>query len=330
MGSSNRKAPVLGIDLGGTKILAGVVNEEGEILGSAKRPTKPKDGLEAVVDRVAKTAREAVESAGLEMDDILAACCGSPGPLDPDKGIVYYAPNLAGWENVPLAEMLGDALDVPTVIENDVNMGTLGEYALGAGRGTQHMVGVFVGTGIGGGIILNGKLWQGWRRAAAEVGHMVLLPDGPVCGCGNRGCAESLASRTAIERDIRLGVAAGRSSVIPELLKASGRDRLTSGVLADAIEQGDPLTREVIGRAAYYLALLVSSLVNFIDPEMVVLGGGVVEALGEAYVSEVREVAYQYFVNKRGARDVRIVAAKLGDDAGVLGSAVYARQRMAK
>jgi glucokinase len=158
---------------------------------------------------------------------------------------------------------------------------------------------------------------------------MIMLPEGPICGCGHRGCVEALASRTAIERDIWAGIAQGRESLIPEILKRDDKPRLTSGVLAEALKRGDPLVAEVIGRSQFYLGLLVASIVNFIDPEMMILGGGVVEALGDGFLVPIRRVAYQYFANQLNARDVKIVPAKLGDNAGVLGAAVYARQRLA-
>ena len=305
-----------------------MVTPDGKIIGTAKRQTKPKDGAEKVIARMGKAVRDAVADAKLEMSDIAAVASGTPGPLDPVKGVVINAPNL-GWDNVPLAKMLGEELGLPVFIENDVNLGTLGESALGAGKGIQDLVGIFVGTGIGGGIVLDGVVWQGFRKTAGEVGHMILLPEGPVCGCGRRGCAEALASRTAIERDIWAGINSGRESLIPEIMKRDGRDRLTSGVLAEAVKKGDPLVTEVIGRAQFYLGLLVASIVNFIDPEMVILGGGVVEALGDEYLTPVRRVAYQYFINQRKAHDVKIVPTKLGDNAGLLGAAVYARRRLA-
>ncbi len=319
--------PVIGVDLGGTKILAGVVSADGKILGTAKRATRPEAGPEAVVERIVKSVREAVKAAKVDPDDLLALGSGAPGPLDPDNGVVLHTPNMPGWENVPLAKMLSEAVGVPAFIGNDVDLGTLGEFALGAGQGCQHVVGMFVGTGIGGGLILNGELWQGWRRAAAEIGHMIVLADGPYCGCGNRGCLEALASRTAIERDIWAGIKAGRESVIPELLKGDDKGRLTSGALAEAMQRGDTLVADVLSRVQFYLGLGIASVVNFVDPEMVILGGGVVEAFGDEFLEPIRRVAYQNFINKRGARDVKIVPAKLGDQAGLLGAAVYARRR---
>jgi len=329
MGKEEKEKPVVGIDLGGTKILAGVVDGRGKILGQAKRATKPEGGVETVVERMAKTVREAVKGVGLDAGDIAAVCSCAPGTIDAERGIVQFAPNLQNWENVPLARLLSEALKLPAFIENDVNLGTLGEYVLGAGQGMSSLVGIFVGTGIGGGLILDGELWSGWRGSAGEVGHTVVLAEGPVCGCGSRGCVEALASRTAIERDIWAGIKAGRASIIPEIIQRNGRQRLTSSALAEAYAQGDPLVREVIGRAQFYLGVLVGNLINIIDPQMVVIGGGVTEALGDAYLDPIRPVAYQYCINKRGARDVAIVPARLGDHAALLGAAVYARRRLA-
>jgi glucokinase len=315
----------VGLDLGGTKILAAVVNDRGEVVAEAKARTRGEKGPDGVIERMVEAAGQAVRKARLDWKGIAAVAAGAPGPVDPDAGIVFHAPNLEGWTDVPLAEKLAAALEVPAFVENDVNLGTLGEHVLGAGQGTRDMVGVFPGTGIGGGLILDGKLRSGFRCAAGEVGHMVLLADGPVCGCGRRGCAEALASRTAIERDIQLGLAAGRESVLREEVIGKGGP-LTSGVLAGALQQGDPLVTEVLGRAQWYLGLLAAAIVNLLDPEMVVFGGGLVEALGDDFLVPVRVTARQYFIQQAGADRVQIVPAKLGDHAVVLGAAMLARQ----
>ena len=316
---------VIGMDLGGTKILAAVVDAEGRILAEAKRATGADDGPDAVIKRMARTARKAARSAGIEWSAVTGLGVGAPGPIDPESGFVYNPPNLPDWDEIALAPRLSAALELPVFLENDVNLGTLGEHALGAGRGTKDMVGIFVGTGVGGGLILDGKLRSGFRHAAGEAGHMIVLADGPVCGCGKRGCLESVASRTAIERDIRLGIAAGRESLIPKLVKEKGR--FTSGVLARALRKGDPLVTEVMGRAQWYLGLLAASIVNLIDPEMIVFGGGVVEALGKEFLRPIRVTARQHYIQQSDADRVRIVAAKLGDHAGILGAAVLARRR---
>jgi glucokinase len=267
----------------------------------------------------------------MDFSDIAGVCSAAPGALNPEDGIVRLAPNIEGWEDIPFAKLLSDQLSgTPVFIENDANLGALGELTLGAAQGVKNMVGIFVGTGIGGGIVLDGKIWRGSHMTAGEIGHVVVLAEGPVCGCGNRGCLESVASRTAIERDIRLGLRTGRESMVPELLKQAGRERMTSGILAQAYEARDPLVYEVITRAQHYLGIFIGSTINYIDPDMIVVGGGVAEALGEAYVEPVRAVAYQYAMNRKDARNVKIVLAKLEDHAALLGAAVYARQRLAR
>ncbi len=318
---------VMGIDLGGTKILAAAVDDQGRILGQAKRKTKPETGVEGVVARIMETLDEAVTNAKLTRKDIGAMGVGAPGPVDTQTGVIATAPNLPGWSNVPLGELLQTQTGMPAAIANDVNAGALGEFTYGAGRGTSDMVSVFVGTGIGGGIILNGQLHAGARGAAGEIGHMIVLADGPYCGCGNRGCIEALASRTAIVESLQRAVAAGRESSLAAVLSGGGQ-RLSSGGLAEAWRAGDPLTVEVLGRVQYYLGLHIASIVNFLDPEAIVFGGGVIEALGEAFVAPIRPIAYQYFLQRRDADRVRIVVSQLGDNAGILGAAVLARQRM--
>ncbi len=318
---------VMGIDLGGTKILAAAVDDQGRILGQAKRKTKPETGVEGVVARIMETLDEAVTNAKLTRKDIGAMGVGAPGPVDTQTGVIATAPNLPGWSNVPLGELLQTQTGMPAAIANDVNAGALGEFTYGAGRGTSDMVSVFVGTGIGGGIILNGQLHAGARGAAGEIGHMIVLADGPYCGCGNRGCIEALASRTAIVESLQRAVAAGRESSLAAVLSGGGQ-RLSSGGLAEAWRAGDPLTVEVLGRVQYYLGLHIASIVNFLDPEAIVFGGGVIEALGEAFVAPIRPIAYQYFLQRRDADRVRIVVSQLGDNAGILGAAVLARPRM--
>lgn len=318
---------VVGIDLGGTKILAAVIDDQGRILGQAKRKTKAEAGVEGVVARIVETVDEAVANAKLTRKDVRAIGIGAPGPVNTETGTVATAPNLPGWSNVPLGELIQAQTGMPTAIGNDVNVAALGEFTYGAGRGTSDMISLFVGTGIGGGIILNGQLRVGARGAAGEVGHMVVLADGPYCGCGNRGCIEALASRTAIVESLQRAVAAGRQSSLAELLNQGG-SRLSSNALAEAWRAGDALTVEVLGRAQYYLGLHIANIVNLLDPEAIVLGGGVIEALGEAFVAPIRPIAYQHFLQRYDADRVAIIVSQLGDNAGILGAAVLARQRL--
>jgi glucokinase len=322
-----RSPYVVGMDLGGTKILAAVVDSDGRITAEAKLKTQAREGPDAVIQRMAEGARLAARKAGVDWDKVRGMGVGAPGPLDPEAGVVHRTPNLTGWQDIPLGPRLSELLGVPVYLENDVNLGTLGEHALGAGQGTRDMVGIFVGTGVGGGLVLDGRLRCGFRHAAGEIGHMVMMPDGPVCGCGKRGCLEALASRTAIERDIRIGLSVGRESIIPELVGKKTL-RLTSGVLAKALHSNDPLVTEVMRRAQWYLGLMTGSIVNLIDPEMVVFGGGIVEALGDDFLVPIRTTARQHFIQQAEADRVRIVAAQLGDYAGVLGAAVLVRQQI--
>lgn len=316
---------VVGVDLGGTKILAAVVTADGKIMGQAKRKTKPETGTESVIERIVKTVDEALAGAKTSRGEVRAVGIGAPGPIDPDTGTVLMAPNLNGWENVPLAKTLSEQLGVPVFLDNDVNVGTLGEFVYGAGRGAKDVIGVFVGTGIGGGLIIGGQLRSGARHAAGEIGHMIVLAEGPYCGCGNRGCIEALASRTAIVNSLRMAMQSGRKTTLTEALAGGGVERLSSGVLAQAWKSNDTLTVEVLTRVQYYLGLHLASLVNFLDPELIVLGGGVIEALGEDFLQPIRRVAYQHFTQRRDASQVKIVLSQLGDNAGILGAAVAAR-----
>ncbi len=316
---------VVGVDLGGTKILAAVVTADGKIMGQAKRKTKPETGTESVIERIVKTVDDALASAKTLRSEVRAVGIGAPGPIDPDTGTVLMAPNLNGWENVPLAKTLSEQLGVPVFLDNDVNVGTLGEFVYGAGRGAKDVIGVFVGTGIGGGLIIGGQLRSGARHAAGEIGHMIVLAEGPYCGCGNRGCIEALASRTAIVNSLRMAMQSGRKTTLTEALAGGGVERLSSGVLAQAWKSNDTLTVEVLTRVQYYLGLHLASLVNFLDPELIVLGGGVIEALGEDFLQPIRRAAYQHFTQRRDASQVKIVLSQLGDNAGILGAAVAAR-----
>ena len=323
MAESSRELFV-GIDLGGTKILAALVSRQGEVIAEAKAKTKAQRGPDGVIQRIAQTVRLAMEQASVTSEAIAAVGIGAPGPVDPQAGVVHNPPNLPGWQAVPLARKLAETLDIPVYLENDVNLGTLGEHSYGAGQGTRNMIGIFPGTGVGGGLILDGRLHTGCRNAAGEIGHMIVFADGPVCGCGRRGCLEAVASRTAIEHDIHLGIAAGRDCMMPEL-SGSTNGRITSTVLAKAFRKRDPLVIEIIGRAQWYLGLMTASLVNLIDPEMIVFGGGLVEAVGEAFLDPIRTTARQYYIQQTAAETIEIVPARLGDYAVVLGASLLPR-----
>lgn len=326
--SSNKDRPssgtsmTLGIDLGGTKILAGVVDEHGHILGTAKRKTRPERGVDAVIERIASTALDAVADAGLTMDLIDAVGIGAPGVADYNTGVIEFAPNLANWVNVPLGPRLQSLLETPTFVENDVNAGTFGSVTAGVAKGYRSVVGIAPGTGIGGGLVLDGVLWRGARNAAAEFGHMVVLIDGPVCGCGRRGCIEALASRTAIERDIVGELRGGRRSLAADYVDSEGR--VTSGALAELLKEKDALVTEVVSRAARHLGIFTASLVNAIDPECVVFGGGLIEACGSFMMPIIRQATYHYLIRPVEPENLPILEAILGDYSVLVGAAMLA------
>jgi len=323
----SKKDFIVGIDMGGTSLRALAVDTQNKILGVEKAPTDPTQKADKLIADVAALVEDVVQSARLPRSALRAVSIGVPGAVDPDRGVVSHAPNL-GWHGIPVGEKLAAMLRVPVWVENDVNVGTLGEHALGAGKGSNDLVGIFVGTGIGGGIIVGGKLHRGVRGAAGELGHIVVQIDGPRCGCGRRGCAEALASRTAMERDVRAAIRKGTASVVLKLMKERGKDRMTSSVIQRALQKHDPVMRQVMKRAQRYLGILVAAVVNMIDPECVVVGGGIAERLGEDYVGPVRERAYKYFLRREDAERIRIVAGELGDNAGPLGAVLLARQRL--
>lgn len=316
---------VIGVDMGGTKILSAVIGPEGDILGTAKVPTKANRGPSVVIDRIADSIRKAIDKSGVAATSIQAIGIGAPGPLDPATGVVIFAPNLR-WKNVRLKEELEARVGFPTFVDNDVNVGTLGEHVFGAGKGFQNVVGIFVGTGIGGGIILHGELFHGASKTAGEIGHIVVKAGGPRCGCGTRGCLEALASRTAMTKQFKKAILGqGKKSVLYEL---TGGDlgAIRSGVLAKAVRLNDKLTLKVIKKATKYLGVGIGSIVNFLNPEMIVLGGGVVEALDDTFLENIRSAAEKYALPDT-LSGVQIVRAKLGDNSAILGAAALARQR---
>ena len=330
MAKTKRPRALVGIDLGGTSIYAAVVDaREGRILGTAKATTKAKKGALAVTDRVAKAATRAIERSGLEHDAIAGLGIGVPGPVDPVAGVVVRCPNMGpSWDGYALARRLERRLRMPVTLDNDVNVGAVGEHTFGAGRGTRDMLAIFVGTGIGGGLVLDGKLYTGLRYSAGEVGHMVIAADGPMCGCGASGHAEALASRTAIERDIRAALDEGRPSVVPRLLREAKRDMITARIIDEALAAGDEVVIAAVHKAQRYLGLLIASCVNLLDPEMIVVGGGLLERMGDEYLKPVRPVAQEHYINKVHAERVTIGRAQLGDQAGAVGAAVLAKQRL--
>ncbi len=316
--------PVLGIDLGGTKILAAVVGCDHRILGRAKRTTPAREGGPAILEAMIACVDEALRNAGVGRQDIAAAGIGSPGPLDTKAGVILFSSNL-NVKNYPIGPELSAALDRPVLVQNDVRVGGYAEFRLGAGRGYRDIIAAFVGTGIGGCVIQGGEMVTGSTGNAGEIGHIIIKAGGPRCGCGARGCMEALASKTAIGRRVQKAVRKGLPTILGDKMARKG-GRLKSGDLAESVAAKDIIALKEVHRAAHYLGLGLGSLINVLGPEIVIVGGGVAGALGPPYIDLVRTAARsQALTDPEGL--VRIERAALGDDAGILGAALLAREK---
>lgn len=325
MAESNSKAEyVVGVDLGGTKILAGVFDDSLDCVGTTKFSTKAERGREAVIERISHCVQDAVDEADLTMKQVRGVGVGAPGAVDFETGNVIFAPNLEGWKDVPLKKDLEKKLGVPVFVQNDANICMLGVFVVELKSKPKNVAGIFVGTGIGGGLVVNGELHGGFNHTAGEIGHMVIDVNGPKCGCGNKGCFEALASRTAIFQRIKEGVKDGEKTLLTEMLGDNLED-LRSGDLRKAIRRGDKFVAKVIEQAAEYIGLGVSNLVNILSPEIVVLGGGVIEALADEMMDTIIKTAKDHAI-AGSIKGVEIVASKLSDNAGITGGAVLAKR----
>jgi glucokinase len=313
----------VGVDLGGTKILTGVFDEKLACQGRTKMSTKSERGPEEVIDRIARCVTDAVDECDLDLKQIKGVGIGAPGAVDAESGRVIFAPNLQ-WEDVPLKKMLEKKLGVTVSVENDCNGATLGVFEKELQGKPRHMIGIFIGTGIGGGIIIDGNLYSGFNGTAGEIGHMVIAVGGPKCNCGNRGCFEALASRGAIFRTIQAAVKDGQKTVLTDMLGPDLTD-LRSGDLRKAIRKGDKLVEKTVEDAAEYTGIAVANLINTLNPQMVVLGGGVIDALGDEMMAIIDETAKDYVMSGTH-KGIEIIASKVGDDAGIIGGAVLARR----
>lgn len=311
---------VIGIDMGGTKVLAGIVDKDHAVLSRAKVATDT-SSLEQITNCLVGAVKEALETASVELSEVSAIGIGCPGPLDVERGEIVGSPNL-GLDVIPVRKMLKEAFDKPVAVGNDVNTGTYGEVVMGAGQGYRNVVGLFPGTGLGGGIVIDGQLVQGSHGNAGEIGHMIIQPGGPMCGCGQRGCAEALVSRSAIAKELAGLAAAGKAPVI---LKLAGTDlkKIKSGVILKAIRQGDENAERVVRRAAKKMGRTMANCVNMLNPDLVILGGGLVEKLGSWYV-DIAEASMRKYAMSVLVKDVKVVEAQLGDDAVLQGAAALA------
>jgi glucokinase len=311
----------LGIDLGGTKIVAGLVDREGRIVARQHCRTEAKEGQDAVFHRLVEATAQLLTTDGISRQQVAAIAIACPGPVDARRGVVTAPPNLPGWRDVPLGRMIQEEFSLPTSLENDANAAALAEHRFGAGRGVDHMIYVAASTGIGGGFILDGRLYRGATGAAAEVGHTTILPQGPLCGCGNRGCLEALAAGSAIAREARERVQRGVPTLIAELADRN-LDSITAKLVAQAADQGDWEANAILGQAMSYLGVGMANLVNLLNPELLVIGGGLTK-MGERLFEPVRR-AIDLRAFATAARAVELRRAQLGDDVGLLGAAAVA------
>ena len=315
------KGMVIGIDVGGTNITAGLVDAKNKIIAREKIDTKADGGEAVVVERIAQVIRALADDVGCKLDDIDGVGLGVPGVVEPTTGVVVEAVNLR-WSDMHVAEHLKDHLDLPVTVDNDVNVGTWGEYELGAGKGGRGVFGIFVGTGIGGGLILDGVLYTGALNTAGEIGHVIIDSHAPYGG----RTLERLASRTAIVNRLIALVNAHEPSCLKELA-GDKWPRIRSKVLKKALAQDDALTVRVLSDAAKAIGHAVANVVTLLSLDRIVVGGGLTEALDERWVKWIRE-SFDDAVFPETCRQCKVVESELGDDAGLLGAALLARHRL--
>ncbi len=316
----------VGFDLGGTKMLAKVYDTKFNPLGANRRKTKAQLGVKSGLERIVETVRAALDDAKVDASEIAGLGIGCPGPIDMEKGVVLDPPNL-GWGEVQMRKHLEQEFGCPVAVANDVDAGMYGEYRFGSAKGVRTAVGVFPGTGIGGGCIYDGAILRGSRCSCMEIGHVPVVPDGPLCGCGQRGCLEAVASRLSVAASAARSAYRGEA---PFLQKAAGTDLsdIRSSTLAEAIKAGDEVIEQIIRDAAAHIGTALAGVIHLISPDVVVLGGGLVEAMPKLFVRDVFAAAQdRVMVAYRGT--FKVVATELGDDAGVLGAAAWAEKTCA-
>ena len=321
--SSKKNKHWIGFDLGGTKMLAVVYNSEFKPIGKSRKKTKGFEGMQAGLKRINSVIDEAIDDAEISKSDVAGLGIGCPGPLDFDKGEIREAPNL-GWTDVPVKKSIEAEFRFPAVIANDVDSGIFGEYHFGAGKGARCTVGIFPGTGIGGGCVYEGRLLRGKNTSCMEIGHIPLVPGGQLDGAGNPGSLEGVASRLAIAG--QLAQAAYRGTA-PSVLEKAGTDisQIRSGAIASAVEAGDEAVVQIIEDACHNIGLGVVTVVHLLAPDVIVFGGGLIEAMSGFMLKKIEKFARPRILESM--RDEFVIReAKLGDDAGVMGAAALARQ----
>lgn len=321
MSEDQSAALFAGIDLGGTNIQFGIVDAGGRIHGRSKGKTQPESGLESILDRIVSGIEDASQSAGVRPEDLSGVGIGVPGPVDPATGVVREAVNLR-WSNTPIGDLLTERIGLPVVVDNDVNVAVYGEAKHGAGIGSDHIVGAWIGTGVGGGLVLDGRLYYGHHFSAGEIGHIQLYPGNPP---GSRS-VENICSRTALAERLVGLIDANRPSILRDIA-GDKWPRLKSKVIAEAYRREDDLTVEVVNDAADRLGIALGNITTLLSLDRIILGGGLTEALQDAFVDRVR-IAVHRTAFPAIAKQVEVVPSQLDDDAGVIGAALLAIERL--
>lgn len=313
---------LISVDMGGTKILASVINSKEGIISREKKPTKIEDGQTAYETDLVSIINSVIEKSKLHKNQIAGIAIGVPGSVNPHTGVIGLAPNL-GLENYNIKEMLGKHFDFPILVENDVNLAALGISSFGVAINHKNVLVVFIGTGIGSGIILDGKIYRGSNYFAGEIGHIPVKMDGPLCGCGKKGCFEALASRTAVVNNITSDINKGKESTLAELLK-SGK-RIKSGALKNAVKSDDQVVTKRLSESCDVIGWVLAGQANMMNFDMIILGGGVIEALKKFMLPKIIS-SFDNYVLKDSGKDLKIVASKLGDDAAIYGGIPLAKE----
>ena len=313
---------VVSVDMGGTKVLAAILNSEERIIAQVKEPINPNSSKSEYIGTLANIVKNVINEAGIKKKDIEAVCLGVPGSVNPHSGVIGLAPNL-GLQDFNIKEKLQEKVSIPVLIENDVNLGALGIKNFGVGKKAINMLAVFIGTGIGGGLILDGKIYRGSKFVAGEIGHVLVNKNGPVCGCGNRGCFETIASRTAIVNKIIDDIKSGKKSELIDMVKAG--ERIKSKSLANAVANDDKVVIKRISDGCDVIGGVLASLSNFMNFDMIVLGGGLIEALDSFMLPKIEIAFYDHVLNAT-AEGLKIVSSTLGDDAAIWGGIALAEE----
>ena len=311
----------VGIDLGGTNIVAGVVDENYNIVATAKTKTNCPRAEKDIADDMAKMALEAVKNANLTIDDIEWIGVGTPGIANSETGIIEYSNNL-GFNNTPMVKYIQETIDKPVFIENDANAAAYGEYVAGAAKGAKNAVCITLGTGVGAGVVIDGKIYSGSNFAGAEIGHTVIEVDGAECSCGRKGCFEAYSSATGLIRMTKEAIAENPDCIMAKMAEEKGK--VTARTSFDAMRAGDSIAKSVVDKYIKYLAAGITNTINIFQPDILCIGGGVCNE-GDPLLLPVKEIVKKEVYTRNSPKNAEIVIAKLGNDAGIIGAAFLGR-----